>query len=406
MTPRTAIAHDTTDNSVRDPVLIAGAGIGGLTLALALAQQGIANHIFERREVFSMEGAGIQVGPNGARILRTLGLEAPICAFAGTPSYIIPHDGRSGDVLARLPIGTRTNVNHTAPYWTMHRANLHGALLAAVRDCPLVRLSMACEVIRAQQTTEAVTAILANHDTATGQILVAADGIHSRLRKTWISDAPLRAIGKSAARTVIPSADFPGTLDKSNVGLWLAPGAHVVHYPVRAGKEIALVAIFDDDDISPDWTTPISQDWVITRAKGLHTNLQKILHARNCWQKWSLATLPPLKQWSTGRTTLLGDAAHPVLPFLAQGGVMAMEDAMVLAKVLAETPDNAPQALQRYERIRRPRTGRVATASARNGRIYHQAGVTAAVRNRAMKAIGGPALINRYRWLYGWQTNV
>lgn len=406
MSPRTAVAYDTTDQSDCDQVLIAGAGIGGLTLALALAQHGIPSHIFERRETFSIEGAGIQVGPNGSRILKSLGLDAPICAFAGMPSYVIPHDGLSGEQLTRMPIGNRANPDHKAPYWTMHRANLHSALVAAVHDCPLTRLSMACEVIRAEQTLENVAAVLSNHKTEVGLALVGADGIHSRLRKAWITDRPLHAVGKSAARTVIPAAEFPDTFDKENVGLWLAPGAHVVHYPVRSGKEIALVAIFDDDEICPDWTTPISQEWVSMQASGLNTALQDALHTNSCWQKWSLAVLPPLVRWSTGRTTLLGDAAHPVLPFFAQGAVMAIEDAFVLAKLIAHTPQNVVLALQRYERLRRPRTRRVARASERNGRIYHYSGINAAMRNKAIKVIGGPALMSRYRWLYDWQANI
>jgi len=403
MTPRSAIAHDTTNTSDVDQVLIAGGGIGGLSLALALAQHRIPSHVFERREKFSIEGAGIQVGPNGAGILKALGLEAPVCAFAGTPSYVIPRDGVTGDVLARMPVGNQANDTHSAPYWTMHRANLHGALVAAAHDCPLIRLSMGREVLRAEQTSDQVHVVLSNHETDAGQILVGADGIHSRLRKAWVSDTPLRAVNKSAARTVIPSAELSDAVDKSNVGLWLAPGAHVVHYPVRAGKELAVVAIFDDDEVSPDWTTPISGDWVTEHSTGLNADLQTLLHRGTNWQKWSLAALPPLKRWSTGRTTLLGDAAHPVLPFLAQGGVMAMEDAIVLATQLAKADGNAVKALQQYEHIRRPRTAHVARASERNGRLYHYSGFSAAARNRALKALNGSTLINRYRWLYNWK---
>lgn len=390
----------------QDPVLISGAGVGGLTLALALAKKGIASHVFERRDTFSIEGAGIQVGPNGARILIALGLEVEIRACAGTPSHVVPYDGRTGAILARLPIGPTNNAGHTAPYWTMHRANLHGALASAAQDCLLIQLAMGTEVIDTRQTPDNVTAVMSDGASVTGRVLVAADGIHSRLRKAWGIDIELRAIGKSAARTLVPAADFPKEIEKSHVGLWLAPGAHVVHYPVQAGNAIALVAIFDDDDVCSGWTTPVSQDWIAEKSEGLHNNLHSILHAATRWQKWSLATSSPLKKWSNGRTTLLGDAAHPVLPFLAQGGVMAMEDAVVLAELLSKTPANEAHALRNYEHLRQPRTKRVARESARNGRIYHQSGIAAFVRNATMKAIGGTALINRYRWLYDWQVNL
>lgn len=406
MTTRTATAQNFADQTTnRLHVLIAGAGIGGLTLALALAKQNITSHVFERRERFTPEGAGIQVGPNGARILIALGLEAAISAFAGTPTAVVPRDGQTGDILSRMPLGRGNNANHTAPYWTMHRANLHAALCAAIHDSPHIRLTLGADVLRAEQASEDVAIILDNHDVVRGTVFVAADGCHSRFRKAWISDRPLTAVGKGAARAVIPAAQVPNTIDLNAVGLWLAPGAHVVHYPVRAGRDVALVAIFDDDDVSPDWTTPISQDWVLSRSSGLHRDLRDMLQTGTSWQKWSLTTTPPLSRWSTGRTTLLGDAAHPILPFLAQGAVMAMEDAVVLASSLARAPEDVVRALQRYEAARRPRCKRVAKASLRNGRIYHQSGVTAAIRNRTMKALGGQTLINRYRWLYGWRTD-
>ncbi|MCH9764886.1 MAG: FAD-dependent monooxygenase [Alphaproteobacteria bacterium] len=404
MSARSALAQDSDADHEDLPgvILIAGGGIGGLCLALALARHNIPSHVFERRETFEPEGAGIQVGPNGSRILIALGLEAAICVFAGQPRAVVAHDGLLGDEIVRMPVGIGNNPHHSAPYWTMHRAQLHRALLAAVHDSPLIRLSMGQEVLRAETTDDGIEITLSDTQKHAGRVLVAADGIHSRLRKAKISDQPVLAAGKSAARTVVPATSLPNGLDVDNVGLWLAPGAHVVHYPVCAGRDVALVAIFDDEDVSSDWTTPISQDWVLSRCGSLHNNVQQVLNAGTNWQKWSLAHLAPLRTWRTDHMTLLGDAAHPILPFLAQGAVMALEDAMVLADCLVSMPSNIDRTLKTYESRRRRRTARVARASVQNGRIYHQRGVTATVRNRAMGVLGGAALIRRYNWLYNW----
>lgn len=400
--PATATRSSTTTDDALD-VLIAGAGIGGLTLALALAKHGIHSHILERRQRFAPDGAGIQVGPNGARILKWLGLEPAVAKFAAAPHAVVARDGLLGDVLAQLPIGIAHNPKHTAPYWTMHRANLHGALVDAVRNSPFAGLSMSTEVLRAENTANGVTVTLGDHAVRTGSVFIGADGIHSRIRRAVFDDRALQSIGKGAARAVVSTGLIPKHLAQDQVNLWLAPAVHVVHYPIRQGKETAIIAIVDDEDINPDWTTPVPNEWVLSRCQSLNPQVRSVLECATDWQKWTLATAQPVRPCSKGRIALLGDAAHPILPFLAQGAVMAMEDAVILAQRLSLMPQNPEAALRAYAAARRGRTKRVANASQRTGRLYHLSGLAARVRNRTMKLVGGRRLINFYQWLYSWQ---
>lgn len=385
-------------------VLIAGAGIGGLCLALALARHGIRSHVFERRDSFENEGAGIQIGPNGTRILAELGLDTALSDLAGKPRSIEARDGLSGETLARMPLEAISGLEPAAPYWTLHRADLHGVLLAAAQDNALIQLSVGCNVVTVESLSNGARITLGNCGQYKGALLVGADGLHSTLRDSHFDNTPLRAIGKSAARTVISAQHVPAGVDAADVGLWLAPSAHVVHYPVRSGEQIALVAIFPDQEVNTGWTAPVTRDWILACAGKLCPPLQNLLQTGEAWQKWSLLTRRPLRHWYNRRIVLLGDAAHPILPFLAQGAVMALEDASVLAGSLVGDPQNIDAALKSYEECRMPRTRRVARAAARNGRIYHVHGPAAWLRNQAMKSLGGQRLMKRYGWLYDWQA--
>lgn len=401
---RTALNSDRTATDDDMLVMIAGGGIAGLTLSLALARHGIASNIFERRERFEPEGAGIQIGPNGAHLLSLLGVDRDIKRIAGMPTAISVRDGTDGTIITNLPIGAGANRRHTAPYWTMHRADLHEALRAAVKRSPFIRLRQGADVLRGQATNDDVTLTCYDHSEHTGTVFVAADGLHSRFRKAKISDEPLRYLGKSAVRTVIPSGAMPDGVVVRDVGLWMAPNAHVVHYPVRTGSEVALVGVFDDDaDANDSWSTPVCQSWVEDRSRDLAATLQDVLATGTDWYKWPLVDLPPLKRWTQDRFALIGDAAHPILPFLAQGAVMALEDGIIFADLLSQWRDNIPFALSAYEVARRRRIRRVQRMSQQMGRIYHQRGMNARLRNQAMRALGGKTLMRRYDWLYEWR---
>jgi salicylate hydroxylase len=386
------------------PVLIAGGGIGGLAAALALARKKIPSHVLERRAAFEEEGAGIQLGPNGTRILAELGVAEALEPCVGVPEAIAVRDGASGDELARLPLGSWIAERHGAPYWVAHRADLHRALRETAEAEPLIAISLDFAVAGLASDARAVAAAEASGETVTGRALIAADGVWSIIRERAFRSGPPRFAGRSAARTVLPVHAVPPVLRAPETALWLFPDAHVVHYPVSAGKELAIVVIADDSGGGTDWSTPAEPAWVRERLPACAAPLRDLLGSGSTWRKWALQEMPMPREWARGLIALLGDAAHPVFPFLAQGGVLALEDAVVLADALSERPDDVAGALAAYARRRRPRALRVAEASRRNGRIYHMSGLPAAARNLVLRATPPKLLMARYDWLYGWSA--
>jgi 2-polyprenyl-6-methoxyphenol hydroxylase-like FAD-dependent oxidoreductase len=388
-----------------EPVLIAGGGIGGLAAAIALARRGIASHVLEQRADFEAEGAGIQIGPNGTRILQRLGAFETLRPHAGVPEAIRVRDGATGEELARLPLGDWIAERHGAPYWVAHRGDLHAALLHAARAEPLVALSMDFAVTEVAADAERVAVAAETGRTWTGRALIAADGLWSRIRaQTFQTGAP-RFAGKSAARSVLAMDDVAPELRGSETGIWLFPDAHVVHYPVSAGTELAVVVIVADELGDDDWSAPVLPVWVQRRLPRCAEPLRDLIAQAHTWRRWALHTLPVPRNWSRGRIALLGDAAHPVLPFLAQGGVQALEDASLLADALHRFGEDDPRALAWYGRRRRARAARVARASRLNGRIYHLAGVAAGARNQVLRNVSAQRLMARYDWLYRWRDD-
>ncbi|MFT3733191.1 MAG: FAD-dependent monooxygenase [Hyphomicrobium sp.] len=390
--------------STRTSAVIAGGGIGGLATAIALAQRGIDVHVCERRAEFPEEGAGIQIGPNGARILQDLGVAKFLKDKVATPDALVVHDGTSGRELKRLPLGSWIAARHAAPYWTAHRRDLHWALRTRAQSEPRITLTTGVEITSFKNEHEGITAIASNGDKLNASVLIAADGLWSTLRRE-ISGSAARPepVGKTAFRSVTDARTLPPELERNAVHIWLSPGAHAVHYPVNDGKDIALVVITDNSASAEGWDAPAVAETVKEKVKTFAPHLQALIEGATEWRQWSLFTLPSLPRWSSGRAALLGDAAHPMLPFLAQGAVMALEDAVTLGDQVAASTDNMELALQRYEQIRRARVAKVADASLRNGRVYHLRGPAAAARNAVMKWRSPESIMAGFDWLYGWR---
>ena len=224
------------------------------------------------------------------------------------------------------------------------------------------------------------------------------------VRDEFFAGKPLRFAGKCAARAVIPATAMPKSLAENATGLWMSPKAHVVHYPVRGGSEVALVFVRNETAASDDWSASLQSSWVTEPARAFAKSLRDLLDVPAEWKKWSLYELPPLPTWVRGNICLLGDAAHPTLPFLAQGGVLAIEDAAVLARMIARRPDDICQGFTLYERERRPRATRVVAAAKSNGSIYHLDGFLAQARNAAMRISPPEMLMARYDWIYGYRA--
>lgn len=383
-------------------VLIAGGGLGGLATALALARRGRASRILERNPAFSEAGAGIQIGPNGMRVLELLDADRALRAVAVEPEEIRVVDGLTGTELTALPLGHWIAKRHGAPYCVAHRADLQQALLARAREEPLISIETGFAVASIEEHAGVVEVRSSEGHAARGAALVAADGLWSAVRP--LLGAPsLPYATRIAARTVIPADRVPDAFKAAAIFMWLAPRAHVVHYPVRGGNQIAVVAVFESSWRGQEWATAAERELLMEKLAEFAPPLRRLLALSGEWRKWSLFDAPPLPRWTEGRVALLGDAAHPILPFLAQGGTLALEDAVTVAWHLEKHQDDAAKAFTGYERERRPRSRRVQVAARRNGRIYHLSGTLAATRNLVLRGTPPQRLMASYDWLYGWR---
>jgi salicylate hydroxylase len=386
--------------SATQPILIAGGGIGGLALALALAKRNQPSVVLERAHKFVPLGAGIQIGPNGMRVLQALGVAEALRPLAGVPEAIVVHAGSSGRILTRLPLGSWIADRHGAPYWVAHRGDLQRVLLDAASADSRIATRTGFDVASVSETTTGVTATDPTGATAIGRALIGADGLWSTVRQSLPGMPAPAFAGATATRCVIPAA-LAGRLAIPAVGLWLNPQAHVVHYPVRGGSEIAVVVIAREAWQGRAWDAEADAAALLAHLAPFHSSLVDVLGGVASWRKWALYTLPPLPMWTRGCIALLGDAAHPMLPYLAQGGALAMEDAVVLADCLCAS-DDASGGLNNYASLRSQRAQRVQAASVRQGRIYRLAPPLSHARDAVFRMAPAALLMTRLDWLYDW----
>ncbi|MBS0426756.1 MAG: FAD-dependent monooxygenase [Proteobacteria bacterium] len=393
-------------------ILIAGGGIGGLAAALALAQQGHRAEVLEQAEAFGEVGAGIQLGPNVTRRLRALGLHEGLARITARPEMLRVRSAHDGLELARLPFGDAFRRRYGAPYLCVHRADLHALLLDAVRAgtaAAQVGLHTDARVLRVStRGGEAVCAEGSRARAWEGDALVGADGLWSHVRTALVdNDPPPLATGHTAWRALVPQADLPAALRSTRVEVWLGARLHAVAYPVRGGDWLNVVVLAET---APPGDVQRAQDWdqaaslaSLQQATGRTSpQLQALLEAMPAWRAWSLHDRPPLTgagQMANERIALLGDAAHPMLPYLAQGAGMAIEDAMALAEALKGVARaEVPAALARYAEARWARNARVQARARRNGEIFHATGPMRLGRDLALR-LGGAKVLD-VPWLY------
>jgi salicylate hydroxylase len=379
-----------------------------LTAALALVRNGFRVIVLEQAERLEETGAGIQLSPNAARTLIDLGLEEALRRNAVAPKAVRVLNAASGREIVRLPLGEAAEQRYGAPYWVIHRGDLQAALVAAVsRQLNIsVNLGMRAEDFVVHPNGVSVSAHGRSGITAKrGLALIAADGLWSVMRTRLGYGEPPRFAGRTAWRALIPAHHVAPEFREPLVHLWLGRNAHLVHYPVRAGRVINGVIITADSWNAPGWSEPATRTDLMPRvaAEGWTPSALALLGLPDAWLKWALYDRRPLLRWSKGPVALLGDAAHPMLPFLAQGAAMAIEDAAVAAQCLARMPDDPSEALRTYGAIRRGRTWKVQRLAARNGARYHQSGAAAWLRDTAMRMAGGALLLRHYDWLYDWR---
>ena len=380
---------------------------------MALARRGIEARIFETRSDPIDEGAGIQLGPNATRILIELGLAERLAPSLVAPDHIVVHDGLSGRELTRFPLGPDIRRRHGAPYWVIHRADLYRALGAAVAEEPLITVASGQTVMDVTAGRDGGARIrMAEGGSSDGALLIAADGLWSRLRALLAPTFQLEATGVTAARAVLAIEDVPERFRAPVTGIWLAPDSHVVHYPVHGGQALAIVAIAPGGESGSGWSRDIEATDVVARFPRLPAALGELFDQVPKWRQWALMrggiTFQAAASGGTGNDEALpivfiGDAAHPIQPFLAQGGAMAIEDAAVFAALYARPGGDAARVIRDFAQLRGKRIAAVQAASIENGRIYHLNGLARSMRNATLGLTPGGLMIRRYDWLYGWQ---
>jgi 2-polyprenyl-6-methoxyphenol hydroxylase-like FAD-dependent oxidoreductase len=383
------------------PVLIAGGGIGGLAAALGLAQKGISSVLLEKASRLGEIGAGIQLGPNAFHAFDYLGVGEAARGMAVYIDQLRLMDAVTAEEITHVDLRDAFRARFGNPYAVVHRGDLHGVLLKACETHGLIDLRVSSEVVDYDQDASSVTVRLANGERITGSLLIGADGLWSNIRKSVISDGPPRVSGHTTYRSVIPTEQMPEDLRWNAATLWAGPKCHIVHYPLSGWKVFNLVVTYHNDAPEPVAGKPVSDDEVMQGFAHVHERAQNIIrHGRN-WRLWVLCDRDPSEHWIDGRVALLGDAAHPMLQYFAQGACMALEDAVCLSHMLGTYDDHAA-ALEHYRAQRFPRTARVQLLSRAIGEhIYHPAGEHARIRNAIMRAKSSEDYYGDLAWLYG-----
>ncbi|EJL82540.1 2-polyprenyl-6-methoxyphenol hydroxylase-like oxidoreductase [Polaromonas sp. CF318] len=382
------------------PLLVSGGGIGGLAAAMVLAQDGHRVTLFEQAASFGEIGAGIQLGPNIFRMFDYLGLTEAINRVAFFPAGLGMNDVRTGEKVVRVPLGDLARATYGFPYGVIYRADLHQVFLDACRALPNVTLRTSAKVESFDQSTDGVTVKLEGGETVEGSALIGADGMWSRIREAVVGDGKPRVSGHIAYRAVLKREDVPTHLWSDDVLLWGGEKTHLVHYPLRRGELFNLVAVFHSNKYDEGWNTFGDTAELNERFAGACPQVKELLGKIETWKMWVLCDREPVKNWTDRRVTLLGDAAHPMLQYLAQGAGQAIEDAVVLREALRHTRGDVEKAFQKYQQKRYLRTGRVQLTARFYGDIYHAAGVQRELRNQMFQSGTESAGFAGLKWMY------
>ncbi|SPK76525.1 3-hydroxybenzoate 6-hydroxylase (plasmid) [Cupriavidus taiwanensis] len=384
-------------------VLIIGGGIGGLAAALALAKQGIRIELLEQADQIGEIGAGIQLAANAFAALDALGVGQAARDRAVFTDQMILKDALDASDVAVVNVGTSYRERFGNPYAVIHRADIHLSILEAVQDHPLITFRTRTRVGKLEQGERGVTVIDQRGECHVADAVVGCDGVKSAIRQTLIGDEA-RVTGHVVYRAVVDVEDMPKDLQVNAPVVWAGPHCHLVHYPLRGGQQYNLVVTFHSREKEEWGVKDGSKDEVLSYFEAIHPLPHQMLDRPSSWKRWATADREPVERWSFGRATVLGDAAHPMTQYVAQGACQALEDAVTLGAAVREANGDLEAAFTLYEQARIPRTARVLYAARDMGRIYHAKGVDRYVRNSLWTGRTQSQFYDSLQWLHGWRA--
>lgn len=388
-------------------ILIAGGGIGGMSAGLSLLQRGFDVELYERAEELQEVGAGVQISPNGGRALDALGVFAHLQELSCAPTRKEFRLWDTGKAWPMFDLGEQAVSKYGYPYLTVYRPDLLDALAAGVRKIRPEAIHLGSRITSLREESDAVVLEMEGGREARGDVLIGADGVRSVVReKLWGGGKP-KFSGMVAWRGVIPMERLPAHQRVMVGSTWIGPGGHVVCYPLRRGELMNFVGTIERQDWQIEsWRALGAPEECANDFRGWHDDVQAMILAAPALFKWALMGRDPMPRWSKDRITLLGDACHPTLPFLAQGAVMAIEDAVVLGRCLADASDNIAETLRRYERARIERTSRMVLGARDNTARFHNAELADEIgaQKYLEREWSREPIRDRYDWLYSYDA--
>jgi salicylate hydroxylase len=386
------------------PVLIAGGGIGGLAAALALTRRGFDVKVLEQAPEIGEIGAGIQLGPNAFHAFDALGVGDKARGRAVYTDFMVMHDAVDEYQVGKIPTGEAFIKRFGNPYAVIHRVDVHTSLLEGAQETGKVEFLTSTRVERIEQDAHGVTVFDQHGNAHKGLALIGADGVKSVVRAQYVND-PARVTGHVVYRAVVDKKDFPENLQWNAASIWVGPNCHLVHYPLRGGEQYNVVVTFHSRQQEEWGVTDGSKEEVQSYFQGICPKARQLIDLPKSWKRWATADREPIGQWSFGRATLLGDAAHPTTQYMAQGACMALEDAVTLGEALRLEGNDFEKAFDLYQRARVSRTARIVLSGREMGRLYHAKGVERLVRNDLWRGRSPERFYDAMEWLYGWNVS-
>jgi 2-polyprenyl-6-methoxyphenol hydroxylase-like FAD-dependent oxidoreductase len=392
-----------SNTSYNAQVLVAGGGIGGIAAALALVRRGFTVKVLEQAPQLGEIGAGIQLGPNAFAAFDALGIGEITRGRAVYTDEMVMFDALDEYQVGRIATGAAFRQRFGNPYAVIHRADVHRSLLEGAQATGRIEIATATQVQRAEQDDTGVTVFDLKGGRHRGVALIGADGVKSAVRRQYVADEA-RVSGHVVYRAVVEKKDFPADLRLNAAAIWVGPNCHLVHYPLRGGEQYNVVVTFHSRE-KEEWSVREgSREEVLSYFEGICARARQLIELPRDWTRWATADRDPIGHWTFGRATLLGDAAHPTLQYLAQGACMALEDAVTLGEALRVYDNDFGKAYALYQRSRIARTARIVLSAREMGRIFHAKGVERLVRNDLWKGRSQERFYDALEWLYGWKV--